>query len=116
AGETRLRLVAGDPALIEQAASTLPQPYALLPAYPNPFNPSTTVVFTLPRQSRVRIDLFDVSGRRLRTLVDEVRGPGRHEAVWDGTGQDGRGISSGVYFARLRADGFEQTRKLTLVR
>lgn len=116
AGETRLRLVVGDPALIEQAASTLPQPYALLPAYPNPFNPSTTVVFTMPRQSRVRIDLFDVSGRRLRTLVDEVRGPGRHEAVWDGTGQDGRGISSGVYFARLRADGFEQTRKLTLVR
>jgi hypothetical protein len=116
-GETRLRLVVGDPALVEQAASTLPQPYALLPAYPNPFNPSTTVAFTLPRDSRVRIDVFDVAGRRVRTLVaDEVLGAGRHDRVWDGLDHDGRSLSSGVYFARLQADGFGQTRKLTLVR
>jgi len=116
AGETRLRLIVGDPALVEQAASTLPQPYALLPAYPNPFNPATTVAFTLPREGRVRLEVFDVAGRRVQTLVDGMLGAGRHDVIWDGLDHAGRNQSSGVYFARLQVDGFEQTRKLTLVR
>lgn len=114
--ETRLRLIVGDPALVEEAASTLPQPYALLPAYPNPFNPATTVAFTLPREGRVRLDVFDVAGRRVQTLVDDVLTAGRHDVIWDGLDHAGRNQSSGVYFARLQVDGFEQTRKLTLVR
>ncbi len=115
-GETRLRLVVGDPDLVQQAATTLPQPYALLPAYPNPFNPATTLAFTMPRDGRVRIELFDVAGRRVRTLVDGVYASGRHEVVFDGLDEQGRSLSSGLYFARLEAGDFGQTRKLTLVR
>lgn len=116
AGQTRLRLVVGDGELIEEAASTLPQPYALLPAYPNPFNPATTVAFTLPRTDLVRLDVYDVAGRRVRTLVNEVRGPGRHIVAWDGIDGSGRGLSSGTYLLRLEAGDFSQVRKLTLVR
>ncbi|MBD3221452.1 T9SS type A sorting domain-containing protein [bacterium] len=115
-GETRVRLVVGDPELVEEAAETLPQPFALLPNYPNPFNPATRLVFTTPRSGVVTVELYDVAGRRVRTLVDEVRPAGRHEVLWNGADDAGRALSSGVYFARMRADGFEQTRKMTLVR
>jgi hypothetical protein len=111
-----VRLVVGDPELVEEAAETLPQPFALLPNYPNPFNPATRLVFTTPRSGVVTVELYDVAGRLVRTLVDEVRPAGRHEVLWNGVDDSGRALSSGVYFARMRADGFEQTRKMTLVR
>ena len=114
--ETRVRLVVGDPELVQEAAATLPQPYALLPNYPNPFNPTTHLAFTTPREGRVRLELYDVAGRRVRTLVDEVRPAGRHDVVWNGVDDRGRGLASGIYFARLQAGDFGQTRKLTLVR
>jgi flagellar hook assembly protein FlgD len=65
----------------------------------------------------VRIDLFDVSGRLVRTLVEERRLPaGRRETAWDGRGDDGRPAASGIYFYRMRADGFRETRRVVLVR
>jgi hypothetical protein len=115
-GQTRVRLVVGDPELVEEAQHTLPQPFALLPNYPNPFNPATRVVFTLPRDGEVTVELFNVAGRHVRTLVDEVRPAGRHEVLFDGTDDRGRGLASGVYFVRMQADDFAETRKMTLVR
>jgi len=73
--------------------------------FPNPFNPSTTIPFSLEREARVTLEIYDVVGTRVAVLVDEVRAAGSHEVLWNGAGDDGRPSPSGVYFARLRAGG-----------
>ena len=83
---------------------------------PNPFNPNTTIGFSLPRQTSVKLQIFDVRGRLVRTLVDETRGAGEHRVVWDGTDQSGRTAASGVYLYRMAADGQVMQNKMTLVK
>lgn len=88
----------------------------LLPPFPNPFNPSTTVRFTLPREGRARVDVYDVAGRLVHTLIDGRLPAGAHEARWDGVTRRGRLAGSGIYFLRLRTPWGEATRRLVLVR
>ena len=83
---------------------------------PNPFNPRTSIEFTLAAAGRVRLEIFDTRGRLIDRLVDEELPAGRHTVVWNGTGPGGRPVASGVYFYRLRADGYESVRKMTLVK
>lgn len=85
-------------------------------AVPNPFNPHTTLRFDLPVGGSVRLEVYDVRGRRVRSLVDAELAPGRHEAVWDGRDQAGRAMASGSYFARLSASGRVETVRMGLVR
>jgi glycosidase len=84
--------------------------------YPNPFSPSTTISFSLPAESHVRLGVYDLAGREVAVLVDDVRSGGPHTLDWRGTGADGRPLGTGVYFLRLEAG--EQTRvsKVTLLR
>ncbi len=84
----------------------------LLPNHPNPFNPSTTLRFSMGRASHVRLSIHDANGREVALLLDESRGPGEHRLTWSG----GDAMPSGVYFARLRADGATASRKLTLLK
>ncbi len=84
--------------------------------YPNPFNPGTIIPFSLARAGRVTLRVFDVSGRFVATLLDQNRGAGEHVARWDGRDARGRASSSGVYFARLEANGTTQTQKLVLLK
>jgi hypothetical protein len=84
--------------------------------YPNPFNPMTTIAFSLDRASGVRLTLYTPDGRRVRTLVDEYRYAGGYEVSWDGTDQSGRSLPSGTYLARLESDHGNATHRLTLVR
>lgn len=86
------------------------------PSYPNPFNPSTTIPFSLERSGHVLLEIFDVGGARVARLVDEVRPAGPHETRWDGTDARSRPAPSGVYFARLRTGGHVQYRKLVLLK
>jgi hypothetical protein len=84
---------------------------------PNPFNPRTTVAFELPAEARVRLRVFDMSGRLVRTLLDgEVRGAGEHHAVWDGLDAHGRAAAAGVYACQLEAAGHRETKCMTLVK
>jgi hypothetical protein len=71
--------------------------------YPNPSNPSATIAFQLGTSEIVRLDIFDVSGRRVRTLLNEMLPAGEHRVIWDGTCDDGSGAASGVYFMRLKS-------------
>jgi hypothetical protein len=87
--------------------------------YPNPFNGQTVIPFALPTAADVRIDVFDLLGQRVRTLVDGSLSAGLHQVRWDGRGDGGMSVAAGVYFYRLRADldgrpGFSAVRKLTL--
>ncbi len=85
--------------------------------YPNPFNPQTTIAFSIKERARVRVDVFDVSGARVRTLLDETRAAGSYADLrWDGTSDARQAVASGVYFYRLRAGSFSETRKMVLLK
>jgi len=94
-----------------EESSALPLSYYLRQNYPNPFNPSTTIVYELPRQEQVKIDIFDSAGRKVATLVDAPQNAGRHELNFDASH-----LASGVYYYRLSAGGFVQTKKMLLLR
>jgi hypothetical protein len=85
-------------------------------AAPNPFNPATTIRFTLPRAAHARVMVFDVSGALVRTLTDGPYPAGTHVLRWDGRDDRGRELASGAYFYRLEADGARAARKLILLR
>jgi hypothetical protein len=83
---------------------------------PNPFNPVTSIAYTLDRRERATLKIIDVHGRLVRTLVDEVMEPGRYRVAWRGDGPGGRAVSSGVYFAELEAGAQMARRKLVLLK
>ncbi len=84
-------------------SDTLPKTFALRGNYPNPFNPQTRIAFDVPSETKVSMEIMDVRGRRILTLLDETMEPGRHEVVWNGRDQNGRPVSSGTYFYRMKA-------------
>jgi choice-of-anchor B domain-containing protein len=84
--------------------------------FPNPFNPSTRIPFELTRGGRVRLDVYDVAGRRVRAVVDRELPAGLHEAEWDGRAAAGRSAASGVYFYRMRAGDRTETRRMVLLK
>ncbi|MBK9472430.1 MAG: hypothetical protein IPO18_09105 [bacterium] len=89
----------------------------LHPGVPNPFNPSTTLAFELPRSAAVSLVIVDAAGRRVRTLLSAVPlDRGRHQASWDGRDDAGRGAAAGLYFAHLEADGSSASRRLMLLK
>lgn len=88
-----------------------PSSIALLQNYPNPFNPSTSISYRLSATSFVSLSVFDILGRELATLVNEVKAPGEHEVVWNANG-----VPSGVYFYRLQTSGRIEVRKMVLTR
>lgn len=96
--------------------SGLPRRLTLQPNYPNPFNPSTTLRFGLPNAGWVRLEIFDMLGRKVRTLEDKFFEAGYHSAVWDGRDDQGREVSSGVYYHRLSAEGVRVSRKMSMVK
>jgi len=99
-------------------APALPRAFSLSQNFPNPFNPSTTISYAVPEGSgeRVTLNIYDLRGALVRTLVDSERGPGTHTAFWDGTDGSGRRLPSGVYFYRIKAGDFLQMRKMVLLK
>ncbi len=93
-----------------------PAPTLGLSSYPNPFNPSTTIVFSLPSQAHTRIEIYDTAGRLGRTLVDEVLAGGPHQVLWDGRDKSGCRLNSGVYLYRITAGNVSTSRKIVLLR
>ncbi|TVQ74346.1 MAG: T9SS C-terminal target domain-containing protein [Balneolaceae bacterium] len=95
----------------EFLAGQAPTEFRLYGNYPNPFNPSTRIAFALPGQEHVRLEVYDVLGRRVALLVDEVRAAGQHSVDFDATA-----LTSGVYLYRITAGDFNQTRKMMLMK
>jgi len=97
-----------------------PRSFCLEPNYPNPFNPRTTLFYSLPEASSVRFELYDMLGRKIRTLAEGARNPGRHVVEWDGSDDLGRPAGTGAYFCRLSmvSGGRSQTliRKILLIK
>jgi len=95
--------------------SAVPKQFALHANYPNPFNPTTRIVYDVPEASVVRLEVFNVLGQRAALLLDERREAGQHIAVWDGRTASGAKAAAGLYFCRMTAGKFAKTIKMTLL-
>ncbi len=93
-----------------------PESFALHQNYPNPFNPSTKIEYTLPRRSNVTITIFDVLGRKVKTIFDQTMPAGTHTAYWNGTDSDNNLVATGVYFYQIKAGDFVNTKKMLLLK
>ncbi len=97
-------------------ASEVPEAFALAPNHPNPFNPSTALVYALPRPASVRLSVYDALGRHVRTLVESEQPAGSYTVRWDGHDDAGRPVPSGVYLYRIVAGDFVHARTMLLVK
>lgn len=115
-----LRLVLGAASFVEDEianSSVVPEAFQLLPNFPNPFNPATTLRFALPREARVSLKIYNLLGESVRTLMDqERRSAGYHAVVWDGRDDVGTAVASGLYVVQFRAEGVVRTRKILLLK
>ena len=115
-GRFALPLTGFDKLSPQLGGSGLPQGFALGQNYPNPFNPSTVIPYQLASAAHVRLDVFNVLGQRVATLVDGAHLAGFHSVRWDATDRFGRSVASGVYLYRLLVDGsVQQTKRMVLV-
>ncbi len=94
----------------------LPTTYQLSQNYPNPFNPTTLIDFSVPRSSRVQIEVFNIKGERVATLADREYAAGTYTIAWDGNSDGGSSVSTGVYFYRLLSDNYSDTRKMVYLK
>jgi len=97
--------------VIAERPIEIPDEFCLLPAYPNPFNPSTTIRFGLPVASQVRLFIYNIRGEKVADLVDGFRLPGYHSVTWEA-----QSLASGIYFAVIQAGDFQSIRKVMLVK
>ncbi|MDO9172776.1 MAG: FlgD immunoglobulin-like domain containing protein, partial [bacterium] len=93
-----------------------PATTALVGIHPNPFNPQTQIQYELAREGAVRLEIYDLQGTLVRTLVEGSRAAGRHDETWDGRDNAGGQVASGVYMARLAAGGMQQMQKMVLLK
>jgi hypothetical protein len=102
----------------QTGAPSLPRAFSLAQNSPNPFNPLTTISYTVPdgESAQVRLEVFDISGRLVTTLVDQFKSAGTYSVFWNGSSSSGAQVSSGVYFYRMTAGGFSSTRKMVLLK
>jgi hypothetical protein len=105
-----------DRVLEVQHGPLTPDRFALSQNYPNPFNPTTFIDFSLPLSARVRVEVFNMLGQSVRTLLDSERHAGIHTVEWDGTNDHGTPVASGVYIYRINADEMHSSKKMVLVR
>jgi hypothetical protein len=113
------KVYGSETAKVGSAVAVLPKAYSLAQNSPNPFNPSTTISYELPESAgavRVVLDVYNIRGQKVVTLVDELKDAGRYSVNWDGTDAGGRRVSSGVYFYRMRAGEFSTVRKMVILK
>ena len=92
-----------------------PLAYALYENYPNPFNPTTTIRYSLKNAHHTKLTVFNTLGQKIRTLVDETKTTGLHTVQWDGRNNMGEQVSSGLYFYRIEAGSFVQTKRMMML-
>jgi hypothetical protein len=107
----------GDPLGLEDSdlLSNIPEKFAIA-AYPNPFNPSTVIQYDLPKAADVNVVIYDIMGRKIRTLVRGNQPAGSYRAVWKADNSNGDKVSTGIYFYRISAGNFSGTGKLLYIR
>lgn len=110
------RIAGSEPSAVHLAGSSMPQKFELMPNYPNPFNPETTIRYQTAKPAFVEIAIYNPAGQRVRTLYRSSQPAGSHSVVWDGRIDSGQTAVSGVYLCVLMVDGVAKAQKLTLLR
>lgn len=107
----------GDGANPTAPSADLPAAFGIAQNRPNPFNPVTTIHFELPEGAPVSLSVYDVKGRLVRSLVDtDAHAPGRFDVRWDGRDEAGSRVASGIYFYRLEAGDFVESRSMVMLK
>jgi hypothetical protein len=98
------------------ALGSVPEAFKLYQNYPNPFNPTTNIGFTVPKAANVSLTIYNSNGQLVRTLISNNRVAGYHTIQWDAKNETGTKVAGGMYFYRIIAGSFVQTRKMTLIK
>ena len=101
---------------IQGSDEVRPSQFSLSQNYPNPFNPITNFQFTLPKSVHVKIDIFNIVGQKVKTLMDQDMKPGVYQVDWDGKDERGNSVSTGVYFYKVQAGDFSDMKKMVLLK
>jgi len=102
--------------LPSKVTKSIPHTFSLAQNYPNPFNARTVINYSLPKDSEVKIDIYNILGQRVKTVVDEYQLAGYKTVVWDGTNEKGSTVASGIYLYRIQAGDFTSSRKMLLLK
>ena len=94
----------------------MPNEYALLSNYPNPFNPTTSIRYKVPYYENVTMEIINIRGQIIKTLVQQLHQPGNYEIIWDGTDHKSQLVSSGIYFYRMSSPQYASTKKLIMLK
>jgi len=94
----------------------IPEIFALRQNYPNPFNPITTIAYDVPEMTSVLVDIYNILGQQVRTLINRSHEPGYYRIQWDGTNDYGEVLPSGMYIYSIQASGFTSVKKLVLMK
>lgn len=94
----------------------LPDAYALFQNNPNPFNPTTTISFNLASEGQVRLAVYNITGQRVKTLLNGPRQAGLHNVVWDGRDESGNSVASGIYFYRMETADYTESKQMVLLK
>ena len=101
---------------VEQEKNSVPVLYELQNAYPNPFNPSTSIQYSIPVSNHVKVEVFNIMGQKIRTLVNKNEPAGIHSVTWDAKNDVGTKASTGIYFIRMQSSHFKSVKKVTLIK
>jgi subtilisin family serine protease len=102
--------------VVDQVSAELPKSYMLNQNYPNPFNPTTNIEYRIPVKGLVKLQIYDILGRLVATLVDDVQDAGVYHSTWTGKTNNGLAVSTGVYFYRLESGSFSKTERMLLLK
>ena len=100
----------------EEEEVELPNKYGLTQNYPNPFNGQTNIEFQIPNQSIVKLEIYNILGQKIRTLINREENPGNYSISWNGKNDFGDSVNSGIYFIKFSSDNFSNTKKMTLLK
>jgi len=84
--------------------------------YPNPFNPSTTIKYSLKEDSKVKLNIYNIKGQNIKQLVNDQLTAGQHSVIWTGKDDDDSPVSSGIYFYNLKTENHEKTKRMILLK
>jgi hypothetical protein len=101
--------------LLSRSGST-PESFELMQNSPNPFNPSTEIVYAVPEQGRVLLSVYNITGKRIKTLIDAEESIGYHTVRWNGRNDSGEMVSGGMYLCRMEAGVYRQTIRMLLIK
>ncbi len=114
--ESKIVILSNSPLTEVAEKSQQPLSYKLIQNYPNPFNPTTTIMYEIPNTEKVTLEIYDILGRRVTTLVNNVQKQGRYHVLWNGRNSFGQTVSSGVYFYRLLSGNFINVKKMIMLK